>query len=65
MHNHTTDILVTVSAVPRIFDVGPPVETHSLCYIFTLVEQYLFSLKMYIQSMNDGLSDDIKEKLML
>ena len=36
-----------------------------LSYIFTLVEQYFISLKLYIESMNDELSDDIKKKFIL
>ena len=42
-----------------------PFETHSFKLHFPLVKQYFFSLKMYMSSMNDELSDDIKKKFML
>ena len=60
MYNYTTNVLVTISTSPVIFEVRPA-ETHSLSYIFKLIKQYLFGLIIYIQSKND----DIKKKFML
>ena len=63
MYNYTTNVLVTVSIGPMIFEVGQLKHT-LLSYNFTIVKQHLLSLKMYIKSMNDELSDDIKKKSM-
>ena len=64
MNTYTTNVLVTVSTSPMIFEVGHLKHT-PLSYIFMLVKQYFFSLKMYMSSMNDELSDNIKKKFML
>ena len=66
MYNYTTNI----STSPMIFEVGEgggggQLKHTLLSYIFMLVKQYLFSVKMYIHSMNDKLSNDVKKKITL
>ena len=49
---------------PRLLRWGQ-LKHSPLSYILVFVKQYLISLKMYIYSMNDGLSDDIKKQVHL
>ena len=64
MYNYMSNVLVTVSTSLMILSWGQ-LKHSPLSHIFTFIKKYLFSFKMYIKTMNDELSDDMRKTFIL